>query len=302
VYRPSRSLAGSQYLTQHTITTCDIGGTRLECEATVVLGPYSRVFYVSPKSVYVWTADWPWNSWPGHPLPALLYRLPLDGSEPSGLAVAGSPVDQFSFLESEDKHLNVLVRADAAGDAMWTAEWTGYGPIDNMALLRVPLERMNDGSAQARREWYRALPAPPAGTFHNRFVGKHLLYGAGNGWGMPVSDSSTAFVVPWKGGDVARVELPQGVDRIEVMGEDAVIVGQSRADLHFSGVRLGKRPAVVQHYLLENSSQGELRSHGFLQGRGQALGHTWAPGARRRSSRLGAPDPRLGFGRIRPEQ
>ena len=264
VYRPSRSLAGSGYLTQHTITTCDIGGDRLECEASVVLGPYGRVFYVSPKSVYVWTADWPWNSWPGHPLPAMLYRLPLDGSEPSGLAVAGSPVDQFSFLESEDEHLNVLVRADAAGDAMWSAEWTGHGPIDNMALLRVPLDRMNDGSAQARREWYRALPAPSSGTFHNRFVGEHLLYGAGNGWMMPVNDSATAVVVPWKGGEVARIALQHGVDRIEVMGDDAVIVGQSRSDLHFSGIRLGDRPRIVQHYALENASQGELRSHGFF--------------------------------------
>ena len=264
VYRPARSLAGSQYLTQHTITTCDVGGTHLQCEATVVLGPYSRVFYVSPASVYVWTADWPWYSWPGHALPSMLYRLPLDGSEPTALSVAGSPVDQFSFLESEDKHLNVLVRADAAGDAMWSAEWTGFGPIDSMALLRVPLERFDDGNAQARREWYRALPAPPPGTFHNRFVGEDLIYGAGNGWGMPGNDSSTAFVVPYEGGEVSRVGLSHGVDRIEVMGEDAVIVGQSGANLHFTGIRLAGRPAVVQHYALENASQGELRSHGFF--------------------------------------
>jgi Beta propeller domain len=264
VYRPARSLAGSQYLTQHTITTCNVGGTRLECEATVVLGPYSRVFYVSPASVYVWTAEWPWNSWPGHLLPAVLYRLPLDGSEPTALSVAGSPVDQFSFLESEDKHLNVLVRADAAGDAMWSAEWTGYGPIDSMALLRVPLDRFDDGRAQARQEWYRGLPAPPPGTFHNRFVGDHLLYGAGSGWGMPKGDSATAFVVRYRGGDVARLGLSHGVDRIEVMGEDAVIVGQSGANLHFTGVRLGGRPSTVQHYVLENASQGELRSHGFF--------------------------------------
>jgi hypothetical protein len=264
VYRPSRSLAGSEYLTLHTITVCDIGGSRLECEASVVIGLYSRVFYVSPKSVYVWTADWPWYTWPGHPLPAMLYRLPLDGSAPSGLAVAGSPVDQFSFLESEDKHLNVLVRADAAGDAMWSAEWTGYGPIGSMALLRVPLDRFDDGNAQVTAEWYRTLPAPPAGTFHNRFVGEHLLYGAGNGWGMPVNDSSTAFVVPWKGGDVARLALSHGVDRIEVMGDDAVIVGEGKGSLHFSAIRLGDRPAVLQHYAIDNASQGELRSHGFF--------------------------------------
>jgi hypothetical protein len=265
VYRPARSLAGSEHLTFHTITTCDIGGDRLECDATVVVGPYSRVFYVSPTSVYVWAANWPWSRWPGRePLPAMLYRLPLNGSSPSALAVVGSPVDQFSFLESEDEQLNVLVRADAAGDAMWSAEWAGYGPLDSMALLRMPLDHLNDGSAYARREWYRSLPAPPAGTFQNRFVGRHLLYGAGSGWGMPAGDSSVAFVVPWKGGDVARLRLPHGVDRIEVMGDDAVIVGAGRGNLYFSGIRLSGRPTVAQHHVIDKVSQGELRSHGFF--------------------------------------
>src|SRR5258706_5930890 len=43
---------------------------------------------------------------------SMLYRMPLDGSEPSALGVSGSQVDQFSFLESEDNHLNVLLRSD----------------------------------------------------------------------------------------------------------------------------------------------------------------------------------------------
>ena len=51
VYRPARSLAGSTHLTLHTITQCDVGGARLECESNVVIGPWSRVFYVSPRSV-----------------------------------------------------------------------------------------------------------------------------------------------------------------------------------------------------------------------------------------------------------
>lgn len=59
VYRPARSLAGHPHLTLHTITQCDVGGPKLECEANVVVGPWSRVFYTSPKSVYVWAADWP---------------------------------------------------------------------------------------------------------------------------------------------------------------------------------------------------------------------------------------------------
>ena len=43
--------------------------------------------------------------------PAAVYRIPLDGSAPSALRTAGSPVDQFSFLE-ERRHAQ---RAGAIG-------------------------------------------------------------------------------------------------------------------------------------------------------------------------------------------
>ncbi|MGH7628040.1 MAG: beta-propeller domain-containing protein, partial [Gemmatimonadales bacterium] len=260
VYRPARSLAGSDHLTLHTITQCDVGGRRLECEASVVVGPWSRVFYVSPRSVYVWAADWPWARRGGERAPAMLFRLPLDGSAPSGLAVHGSPVDQFSFLESGDGHLNVVVRASATGDAMWSAERTAGG----VALLRAPTDRFDDCATEAPAAWYRKLPTAPPGVFQNRFVGDHLLYGVGNGWWRPTTHAASLFIVPWKGGDVSELGLPHGVDRIEVMGPDAVVVGAGDGQLHFSGVRLGERPVVAQRFALDNVSQGELRSHGFF--------------------------------------
>ena len=34
---------------------------------------------------------------------------------------------------------------------------------------------------------YRKLPKPEGYTFQNRFVGKHLIYGTGSGWGYPKS-------------------------------------------------------------------------------------------------------------------
>ncbi len=260
VYRPARSLAGADHLTLHTITQCDVGGARLECESSVVVGPWSRVFYTSPRSVYVWAAEWPWGRRGGERAPAMLFRLPLDGSAPSGMAVSGSPVDQFSFLESDDGHLNVLVRADAAGDAMWSAERTA----GSVVLLRAPTARFDDGSAEAPAGWYRELPTAPPGVFQNRFVGEHLLYGTGNGWWNPTTHTASLFAVPWKGGAVSQLALPHGVDRIEAMGSDAVIVGAGGGQLHFSAIRLGERPVVAQRFALEGVSQGELRSHGFF--------------------------------------
>jgi len=58
--------------------------------------------------------------------------------------------------------------------------------------------------------------------------------------------------------------LPHGVDRIEQMGSDAVIVGTDGENLHFTSVRLGQWPEIVARYTRKDASQGELRSHGFF--------------------------------------
>ena len=165
------------------------------------------------------------------PEPATLFRLPLDGGAPSALTVAGTPVDQFSFLESEDGHINVLVQPEGTGDWMWTAERRRPPGADSLMLLRAPLARLDDGRARAPEAWYRAVPVPARGAFYNRFAGDHLLYGSGNGWWNNAGDErGTIFVVPWRGGDVRSLGLSHPVDRIEVMGPDAVVVGASGGD------------------------------------------------------------------------
>lgn len=58
--------------------------------------------------------------------------------------------------------------------------------------------------------------------------------------------------------------LHNGVDRIEAMGSDAVIIGTDGKNLHFSSVRLGQLPEIVSQYVREEASQEELRSHGFF--------------------------------------
>jgi hypothetical protein len=172
-------------------------------------------------------------------------------------------VDQFSFLESGDGHLNVLVRSEGRGARMWDAE-RGTGEL---ALLRVPLADFTDGARDARPARYRPLPGAGSGALQNRFVGDYLLYGWGSGWGRPrASPDAAVHVVPWArpAAPARRLALPHAVDRIEAMGSDAVVVGADTADLHFSGVRLAARPELGARYTRRGASQGETRSHGFF--------------------------------------
>jgi hypothetical protein len=259
VFRSPLPLTPSDAVALHTVTTCDVTRAELDCEANVVIGPPARVFYVSPTAVYVWVSKWSRPPFEGSSR-SMVYRMPLDGGRPSALEVSGTPVDQFSFLESSDRHLNVLVRSAANGDAMWLPERS-----DGMnALMRVPLSSFGDGSESAAVSRYRLLPNVVGSTFTNRFVGDYLLFGSGNGWWQPRTTNSTLYATRWRGGDVDTIQLDHGVDRIEVMGDEAVVIGSNQSDLHFSGIRLGRHVELDQRYKLSNASQGETRSHGFF--------------------------------------
>jgi Beta propeller domain len=257
VYRPEANFNIDHGMTLHTVTVCDLANGGFGCQGTSVLGPSGRVFYVSPDSIYVWASAWGQNRKSN----SLLFRMPLDGSGPSALRVSGSPVDQFSFLESEDQHLNVLVRSESKGDGMWAAE-VAEGDV---ALMRIPIWSFSDGSELVPDYRYRPLQEPEGYTFQNRFVGNFLIYGTGSGWGYSKTiTQSKLFIVNWRGVDSHQLLLSHGVDRIEQLGADAVIVGTDGKDLHFSSVRLGQWPVIVSRYARQGASQGELRSHGFF--------------------------------------
>jgi hypothetical protein len=263
VYRPAtRVRMADDELMLHTVTVCDLTGETLDCQSTALFGPEGRVFYVSPKAVYVWATQERRNDDDDElPPRSLLYRMPLDGSAPTGLRVSGGPVDQMSFLESGDGWLNVLVEADASGEAMWRQEYAEGA----LSLLRVPLASFGDGSRAAPASRYRRLPTPQGGGLQNRYVGDWLLYGTGAGWRRPRADSASVYGVRWAGGGApVELALPHGVDRIEAMGSGAVVVGSDGRDLHFSGMRLGTAPSLADRYTRPNASQGETRTHGFF--------------------------------------
>ena len=257
VYRPETEFPADYDTAMHTVTVCDLANGGFDCQATSVIGPASRVFYVSPDSVYVWARSWGRRGTDK----ALVFRMPLNGSGPSALRVSGSPIDQFSFLQSDDQHLNVLVRSEAKGDGMWSAEVTE----GDVALARIPIMTFSDGSESVPASSYRRLVKPEGYMFQNRFVGDYLLYGTGSGWGYPQKvENPKLYIVNWKGGNSHQLPLPHGVDRIEQLGSDAVIVGSDGKDLHFSSVKLSSWPEVISRYTRKGASQGETRSHGFF--------------------------------------
>lgn len=263
VYRSESPITYDEDTALHTVTTCDLARGDFDCKATSVVGPAGRVFYVSPNAVYVWATDWnyPWTSKPHRAANSMLYRMALDGSAPSALRVSGSPVDQFSFLETEDGRLNVIVRSDSAGDGMWSAEVAA----GDVALLRVPVGMFSDGSDSVIASDYLTLPRVEGYALQNRFVGNYLLYGSGSGWGYPKSaPHSPLFLVRWTDGSNYQLALGHGTDRIEQMGRDAVIVGADGKDLHFTSLDLSGSPKVVGAYVRKGASQGELRSQGFF--------------------------------------
>jgi hypothetical protein len=259
VYRPEMDFEMTYGTALHTVTVCDLANGGFDCQATSVIGPPGHVFYVSPDSVYVWASTWASNNQRNR---SIVFRMPLDGSGPSALRVSGSPIDQFSFLQSEDEYLNVLVQSEAKGDGMWRAE-VAEGDV---ALMRIPIMSFSDGSETVPASNYRALPKPEGYGFQNRFVGRYLIYGTGSGWGYPKenTDKWNLFLVDWARGNSHQIKLAHGVDRIEQMGNDAVVVGSDGKDLHFSAVRLGQWPEIVSRYTRKDASQGELRSHGFF--------------------------------------
>jgi len=260
IYRTDEPLDPYAGIALHTVSVCDLAKAAFDCDSTAVMGPPGRVFYASPGSVYVWATAW--RSRTGSVPGSSVFRIPLDGGAPSALKTAGSPVDQFSFHEGDDGHLNVLLRAQGGGEGMWAAE----AKAGDLALLRVPLASFSDGRDAAPANAYRALPRVEGHSLQNRYVGEYLLYGTGAGWRRPGDARAGAVQAVRYAGEPKAYEiaLPHGVDRIESMGAHAVVVGADGRNLHFTSVRLGNIPVEAGRYTRRDAAQGETRSHGFF--------------------------------------
>ncbi len=249
--------------TLHTVVICDLAQGTFDCDARGIVGGFGRTFYVSPNAVYVWVHDG--ASRPASDdAPATVYRLPLNGTSPSAVRAWGVPTDQFSFSEDSEGVLNVLVRDAGYGDWMGGPEHSAGG----VALARIAPSAFSAVELPAlAQDAYTPLPGPEdQRPLQNRFVGDYVLYGTGTTWGSAAEGTrAKLFAHPVRRqGDTARLALPHGVDRIEAMGEDAVVIGSDGSSLHFSSLSLDRRPRLVDRFVRPDASQGELRSHGFF--------------------------------------
>jgi hypothetical protein len=232
VYRPAGHVT-SQNLRLHALTTCDLAGDTPRCQSTALLAGGDRPFHVTETAVYLWaTQPVSWEDYaPGR---SVLYRIPLDGSAPTALRVAGKPVDESSFLESGG-YLHVLLRMDPKAGA-----WP------RLALLRVPVSALGAGRDSAAAAHYRDLTTLWSGAYH-RFVGDWLVYAIPD---SPVGGSSTVHAVRLAGGGDSQVAvLPYRVDRVETMGSDAAVLGKHERDLRLDVVRLGPTAATLAESL-----------------------------------------------------
>ena len=271
LYRPVQAVGYGPVV--HTVMSCDLSGRGFDCRAIGVVGPSGRNFYVSGSAVYLWVNGQNRRGYgqanplaDGNlPAPAVLYRMPLDCSAIGAVKARGAPLDQFSFDE-RDGTLRVLVRAEGAGESMWSAEVTS----GDVGFLRVPVGRFGEEVPTMERTAYRGLPRVAGSTsaMHNRFVGDALLYGAGDGWGgrraVPAGTTHPVWVYDAGRDRTTQVDVTHSIERIEPLGRDALVVGNEGTGLTFSAVALDETPTVAGRHTVRNAAQGETRSHGFF--------------------------------------
>ncbi len=250
IYRSGSDFDIDDGVALHSVSICDLDTPTMQCRSTAVLGPSGRVFYVSSDAVYVWTSSWNDKSVGS----SAVFRIPLDGRAPSGLRTSGSPIDQMSFLQ-RDGYLNVLLGRDGNGEGMWAAN----GATGQMALMRARLSDFGDGTGIAPRRNYRVMPSPGPVQYgvQNRYIGDWLVYGS--------SATNIAHAVRYAAsGPVQPVKLDHPVERIDALGDDAILVGSHGADLDFTSVALKRNAIAAGTFVQPNAAQGDQRTHGFF--------------------------------------
>jgi len=259
IYKP---LQDTLYPTLHTVVECDLSSANLTCNARAIIGPYSRSYYVSPNAVYIWVSEGDYytsEETEREYTDAYVYRLSLLDDAAHVLQAAGTPIDQFSFKE-KDGYLNVLVREDGAGEAMWNSEFTS----GQLALMRTSIQNFSNEATIVSSSDFTVLPEPKGYTLQNKYISDYLLYGTGSTWYGEESEEIIYIKNFTDSSETQELNLSHSVDRIEALSSNSVIIGTNESDLQFSSISLEENSTIKSTFTIENAVQGELRSHGFF--------------------------------------
>lgn len=260
----------------HVVSVCRIEASeRIACKARGVIGPSFREFYVSAANAYLWLASdfayWGFGRrWPGpcaqgvdpygvEPLSAAVFQMPFDLDTVRAVHTIGRPHDQFAFDERAGKLLALLERRPAG---------CYFDDVSPMILESIPLSYFGSSPMTLRAWDVFRLPATRGYSVLNRYTRNHLVYsGAEPHWRQRRADTPAELVVVplRKPSNVDRLSPRHSVDRLEVIGDNAVSFGVAEAsDLGVSTIELRTaRPYIADTRILEGIEESEGRSHAF---------------------------------------
>ncbi|HKR24672.1 MAG TPA: beta-propeller domain-containing protein, partial [Allosphingosinicella sp.] len=272
IYRPVRPVE-DPYV--HTVSVCPLGAAtgerELECRTTAFVGPNRSQWYVTETDAYLWTAprqlysydpqgcDLP-ATFANNSLPALLYRVPVDGAAPGLIGARGVPPDQFSLHASGGRFRALLKDRQRRCDDEPDTE-------ARLAYLDFPLSGFGATVSDVAPERYTALPGVKSHFIANRFTDTYLVYGSLGFYRRGFSEHSMppAYAVPVdRPREVRPLPVNHTVLRAEQAGGDIVLTGYRDSDgLFVTLIDLDGRPRVASSVRLEQRYESEGRSHAF---------------------------------------
>jgi hypothetical protein len=263
VYRPATAMRADDGTTFHALTVCDPAGGALDCRATVVYAPRIVAHHVSRTAAYAWTTQRRGYDEEGNvPDRSMLYRLPLDGGAPTAAGADGEPNDAWSFDETADGELHVLLSGGRLPVDRAPAVWS------SVVLVRVPLATFGGGSDTAVA--YQGFPNPGSTPFHSRFAGDWIVYGTEAGEGVyGTQEQSRAFAVRRDGaGGAVPIPIHGPLVGIDAMGEDALVTTREGGIRH-RPLRLGTEAALGEPYTRPNEQAWEVEAHAVFYAPGE---------------------------------
>ena len=260
----------------HTVTKCELPDDGdFACESKSVLAGWSREFYVTNGTVFLWTLPHVYG-----------FRFKDLGALAHTAAV--SPRDQFSFkLHDGTLHVvgqewqppqpyNPTGSSTSSSGGTSTSTTTKQPDAPAIRLVSIPLQDFDTKGAQALSPLERDVFVPPSGTYayldHNRFVGDKLvasLYRYSSSGSGTTKSALVRFDA--KTGSATSQDWDGYVSRIEPLGDTRAIVATAVRDPNdYDNGKLAldvfdtSGGAAVGHVDLQGMSEGESRSHGFF--------------------------------------